>query len=223
KSDHSTTKSKGWYAAIDKTYGRMLHWSLAHRPVMVAIACAVVASAVYLYPKVGKELVPDDDQGEFTINVRLPTGTSYARTDEFMRPMEKEVLALPNLDRVLISVNSGSGSYQIVMTPLEERTQSQQDLMRQARQLISKYKGARLSVSGSTQISGASAGRGGGGNAVNIVVQGQDIEQLQTYTVALMDKISTIPGVVDTSTTFDATQPELRVDVDRARAADLGA
>ena len=51
-------------------------------------------------PYVGKELVPDDDQGEFSINVRLPRGTSYPRTEEFIQPIEKEVLALPALHRV---------------------------------------------------------------------------------------------------------------------------
>src|SRR5206468_9785880 len=75
KSDHSTTKSGGVYARIDAVYGRMLRWSLAHRVAMLVIAGAVVASAAYLYPKVGKELVPDDDQGEFSVSVRLPRGT----------------------------------------------------------------------------------------------------------------------------------------------------
>jgi len=230
KSDRSTTKAKGWYAAIDKIYGRMLNWSLAHRPVMVGIACTVVASAVYLYPQVGKELVPDDDQGEFTVSVRLPTGTSYARTEQFVQPIEQEMLALNStpgcngcVDRMLISTNAGSASYQVVMTPLEERTVSQQDLMRQTRQMLSKYKNARLSVSGATQLSGATGGRGGGGNSLNILIQGPDIEQLQLYTTSLMEKIRTIPGVVDADTSFDQTEPELRVNVDRARAADLGA
>src|SRR6185436_9051764 len=86
KSDHSTTKTGGVYAKMDAVYGRMLTWSLHHRPTMMAIAAIVVASAAYLYPMVGKELVPDDDQGEFNINVRLPRGTSYARTDEFIKP-----------------------------------------------------------------------------------------------------------------------------------------
>src|SRR5204863_3799336 len=44
----------------------------------------------------------------------------------------------------------------------------------------------------------------------------------QTYTVQLMDKVREIPGVVDVDTNFEATQPELRINVDRARAADLG-
>src|SRR4029079_17241686 len=49
-----------------------------------------------------------------------------------------------------------------------------------------------------------------------------DIEELQTYTTQLMDKIREIHGIVDVDTNFEPTQEELRINVDRARAADLG-
>jgi hydrophobic/amphiphilic exporter-1 (mainly G- bacteria), HAE1 family len=232
KSDHSTTKSGGVYARIDAGYGRMLHWALHHRPVMMLIALAVTVSAAFLYPYVGKELVPDDDQGEFSVNVRLPRGTSYQRTEEFIKPIEKEVLALPGLQRVMQNVNSGFANFNIMMVPLEERDISQQQLMIQARQMLRKYQGARISVSGGTDISGASTGGrgpggggpggGGGFNRLNILIQGPDIDQLQQYTVQLMEKVREIPGVVDVDTNFEPTQPELRINVDRARAADLG-
>src|SRR5262245_25331546 len=237
KSDHSTTKSGGVYSKLDAAYGRMLVWSLHHRPVMIAIAAVVVASAALLYPYVGKELVPDDDQGEFSINVRLPRGTSYQRTEEFIKPIEKEVLALPALQRVMQNVNSGFASFNIMMVPLEERTVSQQELMVRARQMLRKYQNARISVSGGTDISGASSGGGGGGgrggggpggpggggfNRLNILIQGPDIDTLQQYTLQLMEKVRDIPGVVDVDTNFEATQPELRIKVARARAADLG-
>jgi hydrophobic/amphiphilic exporter-1 (mainly G- bacteria), HAE1 family len=238
KADHSTTKSGGLYAKMDAFYGKMLLWSLHHRAVMIGIAAVVVVSAVFLYPRVGKELVPDDDQGEFSINVRLPRGTSYQRTEEFIAPIEKEVLALPALSRVMENVGNGNGSFNITMVPLEERKISQQDLMIRVRQMLRKYQGARISVSGGTDISGASSGgggrggpggggpRGGGGgggfNRLNILIQGPDIDELQKYTLDLMDRIRNIPGVVDVDTNFEQTQPELRVNVDRARAADLG-
>src|SRR5881397_3963050 len=163
KSDHSTTKTSGFYATINSLYGRMLVWALHHRPVMIAIAGAVVVSAAFLYPYVGKELVPDDDQGEFSINVRLPRGTSYQRTEEFIKPIEKEVLALPALQRVMQNINPGFANFNIMMLPLEERQITQQELMIRARQMLRKYQGARLSVSGGTDISGAATGRGGPG------------------------------------------------------------
>jgi HAE1 family hydrophobic/amphiphilic exporter-1 len=233
KSDHSTTKSGSVYAKIDQVYGRMLLWSLHHRAVMMAIAAAVVVSAAFLYPIVGKELVPDDDQGEFTVNVRLPRGTSYARTEEFIKPIEKEILALPSLSRVQQFVNAGYGNFNVTMKPLEERNISQQEMMRRVRAMLRKYQGARIRVSGGTDISGASTGGGYGGggrggrgggssNQLNILIQGPDIEQLQVYTTQLIDKVRTINGVVDVDTNFEATQPELRVTIDRERAADLG-
>ncbi|MEP7118576.1 MAG: efflux RND transporter permease subunit, partial [Acidobacteriota bacterium] len=227
-SEHANTKA-GFYGYIDRTYGRMLVWALRHRPAMIGIAALVTASAVFLYPYVGKEVVPDDDQGEFNISVRLPRGTSYQRTEEYIQPIEKEILALPALRRVRVSVNQGSGNFGVYMTDLEERTITQNELILRTRALLRKYQGARMSVSGGTDISGASSsggprggGGGGGSNRLNILIQGPEIEQLQAYTAQLMDKIRSIQGVADVDSNFEPTQPELRVNVDRARAADLG-
>src|SRR5207253_2081408 len=163
KSDHSNTKSSGFYAKIDGLYGKMLVWALGHRPVMMGIAGAVVLSAAFLYPYVGKELVPDDDQGEFSINVRLPRGTSYQRTEEFIKPIERDVLGLPALSRVMQNIGNGNAGFNVTMIPLEERKISQQELMIRTRQMLRKYQGARISVSGGTDISGASSGGGRGG------------------------------------------------------------
>lgn len=235
--EHSGTKTKGFYAWIDRVYGRMLGWSMRHRLSMLGIAAVVTASAVFLYPYVGKELVPDDDQGEFNVNVRLPRGTSYARTEEYAQPIEKDILALPALRRVRIQIGNGNASFGVSMVDLEERNISQQELMIRTRAMLRKYQGARISVSGGTDISGASTsgpggpggGRGGGGgggggssNRLNILIQGADVQQLQEYTVQLMDKLRPIRGVVDVDSNFEPTQPELRIDVNRARAADLG-
>lgn len=231
-SDHSTTRTSGLYARIDGVYGRMLEWALGHRRAILGLAGAVAVSAVFLYPYVGKELVPDDDQGEFNINVRLPRGTSYQRTEQFVQPIERELTQLPALRRMRVFVSPGSTTFGVSMVDLEERTISQQQLMLQARQILRKYRGARIGVSGGTDLSGASStrpgagggggGGGGGGNRLNIILQGADIEQLQAYTVQLMDKVRTIRGVADVDSNFEPTQPELRVNIDRARAADLG-
>ncbi|MDR1726673.1 MAG: efflux RND transporter permease subunit [Acidobacteriota bacterium] len=221
-----SSKSSRFYAAIDGVYGKMLRWSVAHRPVIVVIALAVVATSVFLFPRVGKELVPDDDQSEYSINVNLPKGTSFQRTDEYLRPMEEAIRQLPEVRTVFATINTASANFYVQLTPLEERTVSQQDLIRQAR-VILKQKfpdpKTRISVSGGTDISGSStAGRGGGTNRLQMQVQGPDIEQLQEYVVELMEKVRTIPGVVDVDTNFEPTAQELRVRIDRTRAADLG-
>ena len=66
----------------------------------------------------------------------------------------------------MASIQNGSANYSVQLTPIDERKQSQQELMQVARRVLSKYRNARISVSGGTDISGASSGgggRGGGG------------------------------------------------------------
>ena len=101
---------------------------------------------------------------------------------------------------MMTSIQNGSGNYSVQLTPLEEREQSQQELMQVARRTLSKYKNARISVSGGTDISGASTGggggRGGGGgggggggsNRLTMIVQGPDIDELQKYAHTLLDE-----------------------------------
>ncbi len=224
---HTQSKSRGFYARIDMVYGHMLQWSLHHRPIMLLVAGVVAVSAVLLFPRIGKELVPDDDQSEFNISTRMPKGSSFARTDEFIREIEAAVRSLPEVQTVFTNINGNRGDIYVGLTSHEERSISQQDIMRRARQMLSRYSAhARISVSGGTELSGASSsgGRGGGGstNRLYLLIQGREIAQLQVYITQLIDKMKTVPGLVDVDTNFEATQPELRVNVDRARAVDLG-
>jgi len=247
--DHS--KSKGVYAFIDRSYGRMLRFSLHHRLVMLVLALMVTASAAYFYPRIGTELVPEDDQGEFNVSLNLPTGTSFQRTQEYFEGMEPTLRKLPAVQTVFTNINSGQAQFFVGMIPLEEREMSyfdrvkslvgmepakdklvvsQQDLIRQVRGIIrTRYPGIRSNVSGGTDLSGASTAGGnnnrgstGNANRLQMLIQGPDITQLQTYVVALIGKLRSIPGVADADSNFQSTQPELRVMVDRVRAADLG-
>jgi hydrophobic/amphiphilic exporter-1 (mainly G- bacteria), HAE1 family len=242
---HQTqSKQRGAYAWIDRQYGWLLEWSMAHRGLMLAIAGAVTLSAVLLYPYVGKELVPDDDQSEFSANLRLPRGTSFARTLEYVTPIEGELRRAlgDNLAALMVSIQTGSANYSVQLTQINERAQSQLELMQVARRVLSKYRNARTSVSGGTDISGASSagGRGGGGGSTNrltMIMQGPDVEELQKLSYAgedmkgtiqvpgpdtLLAKIREIDGVTDSDTSFEPTQPELRINIDRQRAADMG-
>src|SRR3989440_3993510 len=97
---HTGSKDRGASAAMDRGYRRMLHWSLRHRFVMLALAIAVTASCVLLYPRIGQELVPDDDQSEFNVNVNLPKGTSLERTVEYTKDIEDMVRKLPEVQTV---------------------------------------------------------------------------------------------------------------------------
>src|SRR6476660_5381749 len=178
----TSSKSRGFYAWLDARYGRMLQWALTHRLAMASIAGAVAVSAILLYPHIGKELVPDDDQSEFSVNVKLPSGTSYPRTEEYVADMERDIKRLPGVDLIFANVNAGNANFYVALKPLESRKLSQQDIMRRARVSLAKYKAARTRINGGTDISGASTGENYGGNRLQALIQGPDLDQLQVYT-----------------------------------------
>jgi HAE1 family hydrophobic/amphiphilic exporter-1 len=122
---------RGFYAALDRTYERLLAWSMGHRKVVLAVAGVVVASSVPLYLMVRQEYTPGQvDEAEFEVNVNAPEGTSLASMDEIMRAVEAELRASRGVRIVLATVgggflgNVGQGNAYVRIAPHSERTLS---------------------------------------------------------------------------------------------------
>jgi HAE1 family hydrophobic/amphiphilic exporter-1 len=224
------SKESRFYRPIDRTYTWMLKWSMTHRWAIVLLSQLVIISTVPLFMLVGKNFLPVDDQSQFEVNVRTPEGSTLSSTSALAERVAADVRKLPGVTDTLVTI--GSGQQQIVnlaniyikMTPVDERSVSQQDLMIRVRnEILSKYlkefpDQLRTSVNPVAAISG-----GGQRNAdINFVVSGPELDKLTKYADDLLKKLKTIPDVVDVDSTLITGKPELRVVIDRARAADLG-
>ena len=102
--------------------------------------------------------MPDDDQGEFNVNVRLPRGTSYPRTEEFIKPIEKEILALPALRRVQQSASTRAAptsTSSMIAARRAEHLAAGHDAPR-ARACCASTRARASACPGGTDISGAS-------------------------------------------------------------------
>jgi len=228
-SDHGSKESR-FYRPIDRTYTAMLKWSMAHRWVVVTACVIVIVSIVPLFMFVGKNFLPVDDQAQFEVNVRAPEGSSLASTAQLAERIATDLRKLPGVTDTLTTIGGGQqelvnvASIYLKLVPVEERTRSQQDLMVRARtevlgKYLQQYPGQlRTSVQQVAALSG-----GGFRNAdIQYVIGGPDLEQLTKYSEALLTKLKTVPDVVDADSTLITGKPELRVNIDRARAADLG-
>src|SRR6266508_3838913 len=224
------SKESRFYRPIDRTYTRMLNWSMAHRWVVVGACLVVIISIVPLFMFVGKNFLPVDDQSQFEINVRAPEGSTLAATSSLAERISADIRKLPGATDTLTTIGGGAqeqvnvASIYVKLQPLEERSISQSDLMVRARsEVLAKYLKEfpgqlRTSVQPVAAISG-----GGFRNAdIQYVIGGPDLEKLTKYSEALLAKMKTIPDVVDADSSLVAGKPELRVVIVRARAADLG-
>ena len=102
--------------------------------------------------------------------------------------------------------------------PIEARERDQFAVMAQVRDEIL----ARFTAEGVRASVGGGGGGGGPGGGVQFVLRGPELRGLQEYSERLLEKVKTIPGVVDADTTLNAGKPEVSVRMDRPKAADLG-
>ena len=227
--DHGSKESR-FYRPIDRTYTKLLTWSMGHRWVVVLACLLVIVSIVPLFMFVGKNFLPVDDQAQFELNVRAPEGFTLTATSTLAERIATDVRSLPGVTDTLTTIGGGQqeqvnvASIYVKLTPIEERKIAQQDLMVRARnEVLAKYQKLypgqlRTSVQQVAAISG-----GGFRNAdIQYVIGGPELDKLQEYSDKLLAKMKTIPDVVDADSTLISGKPELRVVIDRARAADLG-
>lgn len=223
KDQHSSKNSPIFYW-LDKQYTRMLAWAMAHRKTIVAMCVLVVLSIVPLFMFVGKNFLPADDQSQFNVIIRAPEGTSLAATTALGEQIASDVRKLPGVAHTLLTIGNSAdasvntGAIYVKLTDVDQRTVSQIDLMQQTRQLLKKYpKEIHAGVELISQVGGNQS------NAeVQFYIQGPDLNKLAEYSEALFEKMKSMPGVADPDTTLRSGKPEVRVDIDRARAADLG-
>ncbi|MEJ7577753.1 MAG: efflux RND transporter permease subunit [Pyrinomonadaceae bacterium] len=227
-SAHGETDSKGsrWYRPVDRTYTRLLTWSMAHRWAIVGLCVLVILSTVPLFSFIGKNFLPVDDQSQFEITLRAPEGSTLASTSTIVERIATDVRTnLSGVTDVLTTIGGGqqqltnSASIYVKLVPIEDRDESQDELMGRARELLKNYpQELRASVGQVQAISG-----GGFRNAdIQYVISGPDLEKLTQYSEQLLQKMKTVPDVVDADSSLIVGKPELRVIIDRARAADLG-
>jgi HAE1 family hydrophobic/amphiphilic exporter-1 len=221
----NSSKDSGFYRIIDRVYGRMLTWALAHRGIMVGIFVLTVLSIVPIGKLVGKDFFAQDDQNEFEIVVKTPDGTSLAGTDFALQNIEKEVSKLRGVKHILTTINSGGssgvtdGSVYVGLSDLTERKFSQFDVMDDARTMLKeRFPDLRIAVQAVQGVSGG----GFRSQAVVLNVRGPDLKELQKYSDQMLQMMKATPGMVDQDTTFSIGNPEVHVEIDRAKAADLG-
>ena len=237
---------RGFYGKLERGYLWLLRGSLRHRWVVLLLCLGTIASSVPLYGLVRQDYIPSDvDEGEFEVRVGGPEGTSFAGMHEAMLAAEAEIRALPRVRSVLTQVGSGflggvaNGRFYVQLAPHAERRFSlgrlwdetlagqplatfrgnyaQREVMNEVRARLRKFRELRCSVRNARSFN-----IGGGNFDIDFSLLGPDLQQLVAFGEELKTKARAIEGIVDVDTTLRLDKPELRVAIDRQRAADLG-
>ncbi len=244
--DEPAKSRRGFYARIDRTYERLLRGTMKRRRIAALVCLVVMLCSFPIFKLVKVEYIPSNvDESEFEVGVNLPEGTSLAGVDEAMRAVEAELRQVRGIRIMLATAGGGflggvnQGRVFVRIAPHEERkisvsrfvksllrldpaaafrgNYSQQDVMLEVRGRLRKFRDIRSSVRNIQSFNI------GGGNAdIDFSLRGPDLNALARYADQLREKSKEIGGIEDADTTLKLDKPELRVNVDRDRAAALG-
>ncbi|MBU0575863.1 MAG: efflux RND transporter permease subunit [Proteobacteria bacterium] len=209
------------YKKLEEVYRHVLAFSLNHRGFMLIGALVIFGGSLYLTKYMGKEFVPPEDQGQFIVRLEAPIDYSLEKADELFRPVEQILRQMPEVRAVYYVLGIGGAINRAIMMtsliPKSERNKTQMDLKKEVRQKLSRFPGLKVSAEDFSMI-------GGGQRQVPIQysVRGPDLMAIQAYTKQIADAFSKKPGIVDVDTSLELGKPELKIFIDRDKAADLG-
>jgi multidrug efflux pump len=217
------------FTRLSDGYGRMLERAIA-RPLFTGIAMLVTLASIVLFGRqLGSELAPQEDSGIFFVNARMAEGTGY---DYAMAAMTKVQDALSPLRteadgpvfRLVIRVPGGfgageefnSGGSTVILKPWSERDISTEDVVQEAQKRLSQIPEVRANASQRSSLGG------GRGQRVQFVISGSTFEELAQARDAILAAAEDNPGLVGIDADYRETKPQLLIDIDVTRAADLG-
>lgn len=234
-------EKKSWYDRIvvgfldkvDKAYANLLRWCLTHKliTILIAIAFFVVSLLPMVMGKIGTEFMPSSDNGRLSVTVELQRGTRIEETVKTARVLEERFRELvPEVQRISTSAGSNDESsigalfssttnYKISMTVVcnkkYERTRTIEEIGEVLRTELAQYPEII-----EYQVN-ASGGMGGGGRStVDVEIYGYDFDETNLYAEEVRQVIvNNVPGARNVRISRDKDRPELKVTLDKEKAA----
>ena len=224
-----------WLTALSNAYGRLLRWLVTARWggggwrtgvfqarwLVLGVMVLSGAGVVLVYPQMRHELSPLEDRGTILASINAPDGSTLEYTNRYALELEKIGRDYPEFDRIFASignptVSQGSVVYRTV--DWEDRKRSTLQLAREMQSRISSLPGVNA-----FPITPPSLGQGFRSRPLNYVIQTSDsYEELSATATRMLDAIAQNPGIQSPDVDLRLNKPELRITVNRERAADLG-
>lgn len=214
-----------------RVYLRTLEWSLNHRAIVLGSAGLLLIASIGGFSMWGKgvEFFPDTDPNRAYVHIRAPEGTSLDASDQLVSQVEAIVMEYEDIKHVIANVGSAGGDPFAAGGPgthlsrvaldfkdFHERSQSSTKTVDEIRKrVLAAIAGAEVQVE-------KEEGGPPTGPPVNMEISGRDIRVLGELAAQVRREIRDIPGLVDLKDNFVHGKPEIRINVDKEKAALLG-
>lgn len=223
------SRALGWALdGLDRFYQEVLRRALGHKVLTLTVAVAAMAGGVLVARTLPFDLFVTEDRSEFNVAVKMPIGTPLAVTAQATRRAEEVLAADPEVMNRFATIGGGSrqephrASIYVQLTNKRDRDLGQVAIMDRVRErLLTQIPEAEeIAVSPINWIAGSDDQLGS--RAVTYSLRGPLMEDLELYSDRLVALMRSDPAFVDVGTSWETGKPQIKIDVDRDRAADLG-
>jgi multidrug efflux pump len=209
------------FRRLQAGYGRALEVCLANKVVITLCFLTCFMAIFGLQQRIPSELAPIEDRGGLFMRMRGPEGASHEFMQQQMYLVEEQMQPLLDsgeMERILLRVDGGSGWGFLTLSPWDQRERSSTEILNELRpNLVNNVPGAQaipIETSGLT--------RRGGGDPFEFVIGGDTYEDLGRFKQIMFEELANYPGIVNLGAGYREAQPQYKVRIDRARAADMG-
>ncbi|HEY6866639.1 MAG TPA: efflux RND transporter permease subunit, partial [Candidatus Eisenbacteria bacterium] len=207
------------FAKVTANYERSVRAAVRHRGRVMAGTGVVIAAIVALFMLLPKELVPTQDQGWIFTIIKAPEGATLEYTDQYTRMVEATYQKLGMSDRMFTAIGLfGPVTDGFMFVGLKPRNQ------RPPAQVVQQMLfGNLMAIPGVLAFPIIPSGLGGGiGGEVAYVLQADSYDLLARAMGTMMSEAQKLGYIVNMQTDLQLNKPQLEIDIDRPRAAELG-
>ncbi|MBI4969504.1 MAG: efflux RND transporter permease subunit [Rhodospirillales bacterium] len=208
--------------ALTAGYRRALSLSLGFRPAIVTLGLMVAGASYLLIKELKAELAPTEDRGAFLSIAIAPEGSTIAYTDTYLRRMEQYFAAIPETEAYMAIAGVPVVSQAISFTRLKDwsqRSRKQQAIVQEITPKLFAIPGVLAFA-----INPPAFGQRASDKPIQFVVQtSQGYEELSRIVGALMAEAAKHPAFMALDSDLRLNKPQLRVNVNREKVADVGA
>ncbi|MDH7599091.1 MAG: efflux RND transporter permease subunit [Sedimentisphaerales bacterium] len=216
------------FKAIEHRYGIVLAWALGHKPVVIGAALLILCGALMLIPYIGRELMPQTDEGEVRIEGEMQVGTRLALVDQNFRLIEQIVQeAVPEMQNYQTSIGGGrwgsashTGNMRISLKARSQRSRSSEQIAADLRPRLSKIPGMVVRTRAGQGLFILRMGTQQS-DRVQVEIRGHDLQTADLLADQVSKLIKSVPGITDVRISREAGSPEELIHIDRQKAADM--
>ncbi|MFN7999163.1 MAG: efflux RND transporter permease subunit [Bryobacteraceae bacterium] len=205
---------------LQNVMGGTLGWSLSHRWVVVVAATAAVVSSFFIFGKLGSAFMPNADPGQFQVAYKAVPGISLDRSAEIASELESEIRRNPGVAYTYTTIGGNAakpvneGNIFIRLRPRKTREHFLL-IQNEVRRQLERFRVVTTSIEEADRV-------GGEAKPIQISLRSSDIVHLPAAGERLLSELKKVTGAADVDTSEEQPQAEVRVNINRNAAADLG-